>query len=289
MIKRFEHYKNKKIYTFFNSLFQHMRSDDISALASKMTFFILLSIFPFFIFLFEILKHTTLQTTILLSEVNEFFPIEIVNFIRTILLDIQKSKTSTGLISVAVILYLWSASKGILAIIQGLNRSYRIKETRGTFVLRCLSVLYTGALAVLLLITFALVIFGNNILSYIDEKIFLPFSIEIVIYGIKTLFSLVFGFFFFTLLYNSTPNKKISFREASPGAFFSTIGWILSSYGFSYYIQRSNSISVMYGSLSGVIALMLWLYIICNIILIGGEINAILFIDFNKNNIWPAE
>lgn len=289
MNEKIKHIKQRKVYSFFDSLFKHIRSDDLSALASKMTFFILLSIFPFFIFLFEILKHTSLKTAILMSEVREFFPIEIVSFIQTILTDIQKSETSTGLISIAVILYLWSASKGIMAIIQGLNRSYRIKETRGTFILRCLSVLYTGALAILLLITFALVILGNNILSLIDEKIFLPFSTELLIYGIKTLFSLVFGFFFFMLLYNSTPNKKILFREAAPGAAFSTLGWIVASYGFSYYIQRSNSISVMYGSLSGVIALMIWLYIICNIILIGGEINAILFTEFSRSKEWPVE
>lgn len=281
--------KQRKIYTFFNSLYKHLRSDDLSALASKMTFFILLSIFPFFIFLIEILKHTSLQNPILLAELKEFFPQQIILFIQTILFDIQKTKSSTGLLSAALILYLWSASKGIMSIVQGLNRSYRITETRGTFFIRVLSVLYTGALAIVLIITFALVIFGNNVLAVISDKIHLPFSTEVLIYVIKTVFSLILGFIFFLLLYNTTPNKHISAKEAAPGAVFSTFGWIAASYGFSYYIQRSNSISVMYGSLSGVIALMLWLYLICNIILIGGEINAVLFIDCNPSKNWPIE
>jgi len=275
MIKVFSFFKRLKLPRFFSSLIEHLKTDDLSALASKMTFFILLSIFPFFIFLIEILKYTTFKNPVLLLELEDFFPFEIILFIQSILNDLEKTSTSKGLLSVAIIVYLWSASKGIMSIIQGLNRSYHIEETRSTLYIRFISVFYTGALAIILLITFAFVVLGNAILALISEKIQLPFSSELLIYLVKALFSLVVGFIFFILLYNTTPNKRVSFKEAAPGAAFSTLGWIATSYGFSYYIQHFNSISVMYGSLSSVIALMIWLYIVCNIILIGGVINAI--------------
>lgn len=269
--------RKSKILKLISELMVRIKEDDLSSLASKMTFYILLSIFPFFIFLIEILKHTSLENPLLVSQLTDFFPLEIVQFTQKVLADIQNASPSKTFIPVAVILSLWAASKGIMSIIHGLNTSYRIPETRGYFFIRGLSVLYTFAFAMILLLTFALVILGNTVLALISKEITLPFSTELLIYFTKGLFSLFLSFLFFLLLYNSTPNKRISFKEAMPGAIFSTLCWVISSYFFSFYIQSSNSLSYMYGSISGVIALMLWLYVISNIILIGGELNALLF------------
>jgi membrane protein len=133
---------------------------------------------------------------------------------------------------------------------------------------------YTIAFAFILLITFAMIIFGNKLIDLAISYIHISSNIESWANIVRLLFSMILSFLFFIMLYNITPNKRISFKEVIPGSIFATIGWIATSYFFSIYINFSSSLSYMYGSLTGIIVLMLWLYICSTIIIIGGEINA---------------
>lgn len=254
---------------------RRMKEDDISAWASKLTFFILLSIFPFMIFLIEILSHVSIDSSEGIQELTQFFPPEILALLELIVEDITKTDSPSSVLPIAIIAAVWAASKGILAIISGLNVAYDETETRNYFFLRLISIIYTIAFAIIILITLVLMVFGNKIIRFITLNV--PFLADQAAFfdSVRVIFSVFSIFIFFTLLYNTIPNRKITFRDVIPGALFATFGWISLSYLFSIYVNASKSISYMYGSLTSIILLMLWLYISCTIIMIGGEINAV--------------
>lgn len=258
------------------------REDDVSAWAAKLTFYILLAIFPFLIFIMQILSHTTFENPQVINQFTEFFPDEILAMFQLIIDDL-KSAQSSSVIPITIIATIWASSKGIMAIFGGLNKAYREKETRSYFYLRGIAFVYTIAFAFVLLITFGLIIFGNRLLNLAVSYIDISSNVEYWVNIIRLIFSLLLSFLFFIMLYNITPNKRISFKEVIPGSIFATFGWILVSYFFSLYINFSSSLSYMYGSLTGIIVLMLWLYICSTIIIIGGEVNA-MFCEYITNN-----
>lgn len=268
-------YLKGKIIHIIKELAKRIQDDDISAWAAKLTFFILLSIFPFLIFVIEILSHITIDNIESIYEVARFFPPEIISIFNLIIEDISNFKASSSLLPLAIIGTIWSASKGVMAIISSLNMAYKEKETRSYIYLRALSLIYTIAFAFIILITLALIVFGSKIVGFMIVHIPFLSKWTYTIDFLRILLSLTLSFLFFILLYNASPNRKIMIRDVLPGSIFATISWIAVSFFFSIYINYSKSISYMYGSLTGIIILMLWLYFSSIIIMLGGELNAI--------------
>ncbi|TCT15356.1 membrane protein [Natranaerovirga pectinivora] len=273
----------RKLISFIFQLQRRVTEDNISALSAQLTYFLLLSFFPFVMFLLTILSYTPITQQEVVLSIGEIFPGDIGNIIVAILNEIAINK-SNALLSITVILTIWSASKGVLAIVRSLNIAYRIDETRSFVHLKIISCFYTIIFATIILLTFILVIFGNNLLSLLVT--YFPATLNIV--GLLQLIRYIFIIFilliFFTVIYNAIPNRKISLSEAIPGALFSSVGWIALSISFSFYVDNFGNFSYMYGSLAGVIVLLLWLYICSNIIMIGGEINALLVEHKEKRN-----
>lgn len=253
-----------------------IKENDISAWAAKLTFFILLSIFPFIIFLMEILNHVTIKNTENISQFSQFFPPEVVKIFELIIADISGAQTSSSLLPIAIIAAIWSASKGVLAIIGGLNMAYKEKETRSYFYLRALALIYTIAFAFIILMTLGLIVFGNKILTLLVLHAPILAQMQFILDLLRLLFSLVISFLFFMLLYKATPNRKMIAKDIVPGSIFATISWLFVSYFFSLYVNTSKSFSYMYGSLTGIIILLLWLYVSCTIIMLGGVLNAVI-------------
>ena len=92
---------------------------------------------------------------------------------------------------------------------------------------------------------------------------------------LRWLISSVILFIVFSVVYTITPNRKIRCVTVLPGALFSTIGWIVASFGFSFYVNNFGNYTLMYGSLGVIIVLMIWFYLSGAILIIGGEINGL--------------
>lgn len=264
-----------KLKYVLKELIIRIQTDDISAWAAKLTFFILLSIFPFIIFLIEILNHITIDNIESIYQATSFFPPEIVSIFTLIVEDISNVKSPSSILPLAIIAAIWSASKGIMAIVSALNMAYKEKETRSYIYLRALSFIYTIAFAFIILITMSFIIFGSKIIGFMIIHIPILSNWTYTIDLFRIILSIVLTFLFFMLLYNATPNRKIMIREVIPGSAFASISWMIVSFSFSIYINSSKSLSYMYGSLTGIIILLLWLYISSIIIMLGGELNAI--------------
>ena len=199
-----------------------------------------------------------------------------INSVLTPLVDELMQKASGTLRSVTVIIALWSASRGALALSRGLNAVYQERETRNYFFLRITSVLYTLVFAFLLIAALILLVFGNLLYQFILVR--LPFlgDLAFVIISMRSLITMGVLTIFFLILYLAVPNRKSRLLHELPGAILSAAGWLGFSYLFSFYIDHMGNYSYLYGSVAALAICMLWLYACMYILFIGAEINVIL-------------
>lgn len=268
---------------FLGQLFFRIKDDNVTALGAQLSYYLVLSIFPFLIFLLNIISYTPIAREDVLHSIIVIMPLDTQKIVSSLL--IETIKTSSGsLLSLSAITGIWAASKGIMALIRALNKAYDVEETRSYFELRALAIIFTLALIVLLTIVLLTLVFGEVLGNRLFD--FLGITQNFIHFWpfFRIVISVTFMIFIFTLLYRYIPSirngSRISFRHAMPGALFTSVGWIFISTVFSYYVNNFGNYSKTYGSLGGVVVLLIWLYLSSIIIIMGGEINATLkFLD----------
>ncbi|HEY4543479.1 MAG TPA: YihY/virulence factor BrkB family protein [Tissierellaceae bacterium] len=275
--KTMEKISSSKILMFFDQLFFRIQNNSVLPVGGQLAYFLVLSVFPFIMVFLNIISKTSFVDKDVIYSAIYYLPVEVQNLILGFVEEVVTS-SSQGLLSFAIILAIWSASSGIRAVMRGINNAYGKKETRSFLSLAIISVLFTIAILVLLIIVFATLVFGE----LIGQVIFKELGLDHLFASLWSKFRLVIPVFFmiftFALLYKVSPSSKnkIKFKSTLPGAIFTTLGWIVISILFSYYVNNFANYTLTYGSLVGIIILLIWLYISSVIILIGGEINATL-------------
>lgn len=257
--------------------------DSVSAYAAQAAFFILISCFPFAMLLITVLQVLPFSQPDLLRQLTAIFPATVIDLIETTLQDIwNRSLGSVTVISITALTTLWASSKGFFALTQGLNAVYRIDKRRPWLVQKLLSTLYTVIFAALLILTLGLLVFGNTLYDWIVSLVPAIADLALLVISVRSFVSFTLLALFFLLLYLFIPNRhfrKEQFLTELPGALVSAFGWIGFSYLYAYYIDHFGQNSYVYGSLTAVVLLMLWLYFCMYIMLVGAEINAILQTD----------
>jgi membrane protein len=254
-------------------LWNRIEEDDVSGLASQLAYFFLLSLFPLLIVVVSLLPYLPLSEVDLLAVIRDFAPGDTVALIETNLQEIL-SHQNGKLLSFGIIGTLWSASNGINAIVRAFNKAYDVKESRHFVIARGMSILFTFAMIFVLILALLLPVFGRTIGLFLFSEFGLSNEFLTIWNTLRWLVSSVILFIVFTVLYWIAPNKKIKCISVMRGALFSTVGWILTSLAFSFYVSNFGNYSATYGSIGAVIVLMIWLYLSGLIIILGGEINA---------------
>ena len=261
-----------------------VKRDDIFALASQLAYYLVLSFFPFLMFLFTLIGFINLDSTTVLEALQTILPITVFELVETIILEIVDSQ-NTGLLGVSVLLAVWTASSGFRAVIKGVNKAYNLHENRNYIRRAIMSFLSIIALAITILLSLSLLVFGDVISKHLISN--LPFSEvlnivwNILRYGVIILILILI----FASIYRYTPAEKVKWKYVLPGAVFTTIGWLIISVVFSFYINNYSNYSRFYGSLAAVFILMIWLFLTSIIFMLGVEINAVLEINkVNKKN-----
>jgi len=195
--------------------------------------------------------------------------------INNILLETIYQNHNT-LISVTIVLAIWTSSIGFSGVVKGINRAYNIKEKRPYWKLQIINVVYTIMLAMSIVLTMVILKYGG-----LENKILMnPTYYDAFFIALWRLTKyLIVGLFLILILasvYRYAPSIRLSFRQVLPGTIFSAVTWLLACFGFSYYANNYARYSEFYGSITAVIVLMIWLFVSSNIILIGGEINSVL-------------
>ena len=263
-------YKKK---TILKHLYEKIKEDEITGLAAQLAYYFLLSIFPLLIFTITLLPYFPVTTQDIISMLEAYVPSESVKLLESSLSTVMENRNG-GLLSFGILATIWSASNGINAIIRALNHAYDVEESRSFIVSRALALVLTVAMIIVLVVSLLLPIFGKMILGVVFD--FLGFEPSFMYTLLRWTISIAVTTFVFTMLYWLGPDVKLPIKWAWPGALFSSIGWALSSLAFSFYVNSFANFSSTYGSLGGLIVLMLWFYISGLVIIVGGEINAVL-------------
>ena len=171
---------------------------------------------------------------------------------------------------------LWSSSRWVYGLLTGLNAVYGVAEDRGYFYTRAISVLYTFALEVVILLTLVLHVFGGTIISFFQSIQLPALRLLMSILDLRFVFLLILQSLLFTLMFMILPNRRNRFWESLPGGLFSSIGWMLFSNLYSIYVTHFPSYSNIYGSVYAIAISMLWLYCCLEILFFGGALNRLL-------------
>ena len=165
---------------------------------------------------------------------------------------------------------LWSASRGIYGILKGLNAIYGVQDNRGYWYTRTISVLYTFLLLVVLILTLVMNVFSDHLLDMA-----LPGFLTRVV-NLRGIVLLLLQTALFTAMFMVLPNRKNRFSDSLPGAVLASIGWLIFTQLFSWYVTNFAGYSNIYGSVSAVALSMLWLYCCMSILFFGGGLNRLL-------------
>ncbi|OWR33021.1 ribonuclease [Saccharibacillus sp. O23] len=255
-------------------MYIRIRDDEVSGIGAQLAYYLLLSFFPFLIFLVTLVGYVDLSIDEMMELARQVVPGAAMDTVENILGEVTQGNGT--LLSIGMIATLWTASRGINAVIKGLNKAYDVEESRKFWQIRLVSLLSTLVLGVVLLVSVLLLVFGRWIGDQLDRLLSYPPGFRQTWDLLQYVTPLVVLIAVFTALYWIAPNRQIKIREALPGAVCATIGWVLTSLAFSFYVNNFGNFTKTYGSLGGIIILLTWLYLSSIIVMVGGEINATL-------------
>lgn len=251
---------------------ERMRTDHVSAYAAQAAYFLIMSFIPFVLFLTAIVQYTPLTYREVRQAIMSVVPENLQGFVLNIVAEVFSK--SAAVLPLSALVALWSSGKGMQALINGLNTIYHVKETRNWLVNRIYSMFYMLLFVLALIASLLLLVMGSRIHVLISR--YIPFLGNMIgrILGAKTFLVFVMLFLVFLVLYRYLPNRRASLKSQVPGAFLTAVAWSVFSYLFSLYFTFFPDFSIMYGSLSTLILVMVWLYFCMNLLLYGAEINA---------------
>lgn len=250
--------------------------------AANTAYFLILSVFPTLVLLLGILRYTRYDAGDLVALLEGFLPEAILPEAELLIHGMYRSTTSI-LVGFSALTAIWSASRGIFGLLTGLNAIYGVKESRGYFYTRAISVLYTFAFLLVLLLTLILHVFGTGLLDFLRNSGsgFLGFLLRII--DLRFFLLLFLQTSLFTAIFTFLPSQRNRIQDSLPGAFLSAIGWLVFSHLFSLYVEYFPGRSDIYGSVYAVALSMLWLYFCILILFYGGLLNRCLKSgDFRK-------
>ncbi len=262
-----------KLFLFIKELYQRFRDDEISSLGAVFTFYLILAFFPFLIILANLATYTDLVGDKALLQLAAVLPTQAYQLVYNTVHEIMSANRS-NVLSVSTVACLWAASNGFMAIARGLNKAYDVKETRKFWLLRILAIVYTLLLIASNLLGIIMVVFGELILESIAIPMRLSVLTVLLSNVIRITLPMLVCFLVFALMNLYIPNRRLTFKQVMPGALISTFLWMAGSLLFSYYVSNFANYTRTYGSLGGVIILILWIYLTSFVLLIGSEVNA---------------
>lgn len=248
----------------------------LSLRASAVAFNFILAIFPAIIFLFTLIAYIPIDgfQEQLLSMMEVLLPKSVFESVDETFADII-TRQRGGLLSVTVISALYFATTGLHTLIDSFNTTYHTIESRPYFVQRGIAVLLTLILTVFTLIAIGLIIFGQIGMDFVREKGWieddlLSFSLNLARWVI------ILGLIFFAIsvLYFLGPAKQTKWRFFSAGSTLATVLVVITSIGFSYFVENFGQYNKLYGSIGTLVIVMLWMFFNSIVLLIGFELNA---------------
>lgn len=267
--------QRKKCPNALVSLVSWVMDLQIPVYAANACYFLVLMIFPALLLVMSSLRYTSLSANDLIEVLGTVVPSALMPTVERLIVNTYYNSSGV-VISVSAVTALWSSSRGVYGLLTGLNHVYGVREDRGYFYTRLISVVYTFAFLMVLILTLVLHVFGKSIAAWINAKDLALVDWMVRVIDIRFLVLLGLQILVFTALYMVLPNRRNRFWSSLPGATVAAVGWQVFSNLFSIYVQRLNVYTNIYGSVYALALGMLWLYICVTIVLFGGVLNRLI-------------
>lgn len=240
--------------------------------AGYTAYFLILSVFPALLLVLSMLRYTGLQVEALIELLRDFLPEALMGAVEELVYSTYLHSNG-AVVGVAAVTALWSASRGVYGLLQGLNAIYGVSENRSYFYTRAISVVYMFLFLLVLLLTLFLHVFGGtllNMLTMVDNPVVI-FLVDLIDFRFFLL--LVLQSVIFTVMFMTLPNKRNRFLDSLPGGVLASLGWLVFSDLYSIYVENFSSYANIYGSVYAIALSMLWLYCCMSILFYGGALN----------------
>lgn len=272
-----ENPKNKLTFKkFLKELYYRMMHDELSLISANLSYYFILSILPLLMVILALTPYFNINQNFLLTKIETIAPGVLGDYIFTLISEVLNNKNQT-IITFGIIFTLWSASNGIYGLMYAFNIAYRVKEKRMWLTVKIISIFFTIVIMVAMLLMLVLLVFGKQITWVLFHKLNFDKEFFDIWNYITILLPLFSTIIIFTFLYMLATNLKIPIKLAIPGAVFSAFSWIIISKVFGYYIDHFSNYIKTYGSIGAIMLFVIWLYFTGYILIIGAEINAILY------------
>ncbi|MCF2667305.1 YihY/virulence factor BrkB family protein [Faecalicatena contorta] len=266
--------KIKQLYQNITNITAGISADHVGAYAAQTSYFFMLCMIPIILLLLTMVQYTPVTKADVMTAVIQVFPSSVDSLITSIVNQVYNQ--STGVIPITIVVALWSAGKGVLAMTSGLNCVYKCNETRNYVFLRIRATIYTVMFIIVIIFLLVLSVFGNTLNLFIAEHIPIMLGVAEKLLETRIIITPIVLVAFSLMIYKFLPNRRDKFRYQLPGAMFSAVGWMIISWIFSVYLDVFKGFSSMYGSLTTIVLIMLWMYFCMYCILLGGELNVLL-------------
>ncbi len=273
--------QNLGMVSLLKRLAKEIQEDHLAAFAGNLTYKGLFALFPFLVFLLSLLGLFGAPDLLrdLIDRAAGVLPQGAVDFLEGQLLGIAGSRAqgafTVGAI-VSILLALWGVSGAFRSVMEAMNVMYEVEEARPFWKQLLISVFLSLGVAALLIVALVLVVFGPEIAGAIAGATSLGSVFQLVWNIVQWPVLIFLVVFAFALIYYYAPDVEQRFRWISPGSIVAVLMWLIFSLLFSIYVERSGSFNATYGSLAGIVILMLYIYYSSFIMLVGAQLNQVI-------------
>lgn len=262
--------------------------NDFYGMAAEMGFMMVLGIFPFMLFLmsfFGWLGNKDLMGPVLRFLTN-FMPAQAMDLIITVLSEVMIFSKGKLMFVIGIIVTLFLSTNIMAVILKGLNRAYKVEETRNFIYTRILAFIMLVVNVLILFLCINLIIFGkvivNLFVNYLNmteqvAKLLLTFRWPVAFAGL-----FVMALLCYYILPDLKGNEKFKIKSALWGTLFFCSFWLIGSWGFSIYVNNLKTYNMVYGTIGAFAVLMVWFYYTSILILVGAEINSQVYNTLNR-------
>ncbi len=262
----------------FRRLWVELREDAVTECAAQLAFYFLFALFPFLFFLVTFAAYLPFApgaVDAMMERLGPLMPAEALRVVREHLESLV-TQSRPRLITLGLLVALWSASRGVDAFRRALNLAYDVPEYRPFWKTQGLAILMTVAGSLVLPLAFALFLLGGRLGEWIADHLHVLAFYQAVWTWLRWPFTAGLVMLMLALCYWRLPAVRHRYQFLSPGALLASLLWLLTTWGFTQYVEHFGRYNVTYGSLGGAVVLLLWLYLTGLIFILGGEVNAVL-------------
>ena len=265
-----------KALRIVRTVLQKFSGDEMATYAAALAYRVLFSLFPFLVFLTTLLGFLGMPELFdwMRTQAAYLLPAEAMNLVNSVVTELETPQG--GLMSVAVALAVWSASAAMLGTMDALNVAFDVKERRPVWKRLLVSLVYTVALALMIVIAASLMVTGPDLLGWLSHYVGLDAAFVALWALLRWPVAVFLLLLVIALVYWAAPNAKVPFRIITPGAVLAFTIWIGASVAFGFYVANFASYNKTYGSMGAVIVLLLYFFISAAVMLLGAELNAVL-------------